>query len=250
MNGDDPATAEADDQADRDQRHAQASQSVCRRSTPVERRSRRRIAIAPAISVPRMPSQSGTQIHSSERRMADVRPSGWGRPRRASRRARCRAARRQMNATKTEQLRRRHPAPAASQQPPVREDERDRDRPQRTAGPDRAPELQRPAVVGDEKLGARREERADQQDPGDHVARLTDRDQQPDEAGASAASATNGAIHLLRTAREVRLGSQDDHDLHARGRERQGAGEDAQQPFHREHLSLFAALSQSVPAPR
>ena len=46
-----------------------ASQSVCRRSTPVERRSRRRIATMLAISVPSIPSQSGTQIHS--------RNDGW-----------------------------------------------------------------------------------------------------------------------------------------------------------------------------
>ena len=45
---------------------AHATHSVCNRSTPVERRSRRRIATAPPMRLPRMPSHSGTQIHSSQ----------------------------------------------------------------------------------------------------------------------------------------------------------------------------------------
>ena len=44
----------------------QAIHSVCRRSTPVERRSRKRIAIAPAKRLPRMPIQSGIQIQPSQ----------------------------------------------------------------------------------------------------------------------------------------------------------------------------------------
>ena len=45
---------------------AQASQSVCTRAMPDERRRRSLIAIAPANSEPSTPSQNGTQIHSSE----------------------------------------------------------------------------------------------------------------------------------------------------------------------------------------
>ena len=44
----------------------QAIHSVCRRSMPVKRRSRNRIAIAPAKRLPRMPIQSGIQIQPSQ----------------------------------------------------------------------------------------------------------------------------------------------------------------------------------------
>ena len=116
----------------------------------------------------------------------------------------------QMNATKQNAPVARDPAPAASQQPPVREDERDRDRPHEQEGPDRPPHLQRPTVVGDEKLGARREERADQQDPGDGVARLAERDQQPDVRGRKGRERHERRHPLLLAAREVRLGAQHD----------------------------------------
>ena len=74
-----------------------------------------------------------------------------------------------------------HPAPAAAEQAPVREDKCDRDRPGIEQGPQRAAELQRPAHVGDEEVEGRRRDGAHEQDPRDHVARLPDRDQQADD---------------------------------------------------------------------
>ena len=72
------------------------------------------------------------------------------------------------------------PAPSSGQQPPVRKDERDRDRPCVEQRPARAVDLELPpgAEHGLERDGRGECKRPEQQDPGDHVARLAQRDRE------------------------------------------------------------------------